>query len=114
MRLFWFHNIVTCQPPRKTLYSAVLKGEHKRPATCTDSLYEHVTRKKREFEVTNSNVQARANNPLTVSAMNTSHGNDTDKNADVEITNVFKDVIFIQTTGCIDKKKTLCTHGCEK
>ncbi|XP_049429859.1 uncharacterized protein LOC125887232 [Epinephelus fuscoguttatus] len=78
---------------QRPLYSAVLKGEHtsKRPATCTNSLYEHVTKKKRDsFEVSNSDVQTIANSPQPVSAMNTSHGNDTDKNTDVEITNVSK------------------------
>ncbi|KAL7383680.1 hypothetical protein ABVT39_015882 [Epinephelus coioides] len=51
---------------QRPLYSAVLKGEHtnKRPATCTNSLYEHVTKKKRDsFEVTNSDVQTIANSP---------------------------------------------------
>ncbi|KAL7382973.1 hypothetical protein ABVT39_002645 [Epinephelus coioides] len=51
---------------QRLLYSAVLKGEHtsKRPATCTKSLYEHVSKKKRDsFEVTNSDVQTIANSP---------------------------------------------------
>lgn len=98
------------QEDGRPLYSAVLKGEHKRPATCSNSFDEHVTKKRRHYcEATYCDLQAITNNPPTASVMNTSHANDTDKNTDVEIINVSRMPFSYKPLSAVTKGR-LCSE----